>query len=281
MKRALLIGINYTGTNDALNGCINDIQNINDVLTKRCGYDAKNIRILTDNTTVKPTRAQIESHVTWLARDCKAGDTLVFYYSGHGSQITDRNGDETDGKDDVIVPLDYKNSGIISDDWMFLNLSSVLPSGVTLWSFTDCCHSGTIMDLQYNLQCNSVYRPGKLPKTLEYNTAEWTNQFSFVTERSRVTSADVYSFSGCLDPQTSADAFIRNQAQGAFTACLLEFIERQTTRLPNGSLRFNSGSVKLIDMLKEINCRLTIRGFVQRPQLSMGRVNDVNRTFSP
>ena len=32
MKRALLVGINYTGTDSALNGCINDISNINKFL---------------------------------------------------------------------------------------------------------------------------------------------------------------------------------------------------------------------------------------------------------
>lgn len=281
MKKALLIGINYIGTNDALNGCINDIKNINDILTKRCGYNSQDIRILTDETQVKPNRNEIENGIRWLVNNCKAGDTLFFYYSGHGSQITDRSGDESDGKDDVLVPLDYTKSGVISDDWMFLNLSSVLPSGVTLWSFTDCCHSGTMMDLQYNLQCNSVFRRGKTNKNIVYNTNEWTNQFGFSTEKNRVTNADVYSFSGCLDPQTAADAFIKNQSQGAFTACLLEFFDARSTKLPDGNLRFNSGSIKLIDMLKEVNCRLIIKGFNQRSQLSMGKVNDVNRTFSP
>jgi hypothetical protein len=283
MKRAFLCGINYIGTDSALNGCINDITNVNNFLVKNCGYDAKNIKIMTDDpkSVTKPTRANMEAGISWLANNSVAGDTLFFYYSGHGSDIKDTSGDESDGRDNVLVPLDYTTKGIISDDWLFLNLASRLPVGVTLWSFTDCCHSGTMLDLQYNFKCNSVYTPGTVKSNIKYNSAEWTNQFGMSSERSKLTSADVFLFSGCLDPQTSADATIRNQAQGAFTACFIEFIQSNSTRLPDGSIRFNSGSRKLSDMLKEINCRLVINGFQQRSQLSMGRVQDINRTFNP
>ena len=95
-----------------------------------------------------------------------------------------------------------------------------------------------------------------------------------------MTIGDVYMFSGCLDPQTSADAFIRNQSQGAFTSCLLEFIDKNSVKSPDGSVKFNSGSKKIIDVLKEVNCRLVINGFDQRPQLSMGRVQDISKPFS-
>ena len=283
MKRAFLCGINYIGTNSSLNGCINDITNINNFLVKNCGYDSKNIRIMTDDpkSTTKPTRANMEAGISWLANNCASGDTLIFYYSGHGSHIKDTNNDESDGRDNVLVPLDYTTKGVITDDWLFLNLGSRLPAGVTLWCFTDCCHSGTMMDLQYNFKCDSVYKPGPLKAGVKYNSVDWTNQFGMTSERSKLTSADVFLFSGCLDAQTSADATIRNQAQGAFTACLLEFIQSNCTRAPDGSIRFNSGSKKLSDMLKEINCRLVINGFGQRSQLSMGRVQDINRTFNP
>jgi hypothetical protein len=279
MKRALLIGINYTGTQNQLNGCINDIKNINNVLTKSCDYQSSNIRILTDETNIKPTRANMESNIKWLASNCVAGDILFFYYSGHGSQIKDTTNDETDGLDDVLVPLDYGTKGIISDDWLYQNLAALLPQGVTLWAFTDCCHSGTMLDLQYNLKCNSTYTKGTVNQNVKYNSVEWTNQFSFANERSKVTTANVYLISGCLDSQTSADAYLKNQSQGAFTCCFLEFIANNSTTLPNGIPKFNSGSKKIVDVIKEVNCRLTIKNFNQRPQLSMGKVQDINVPF--
>jgi hypothetical protein len=284
MKRALLIGINYTGSEWPLNGCINDITNINNLLTKQCNYQSGNVRILTDAPTNnnKPTKKNIEDGIRWLASNCKAGDTLFFYYSGHGSQITDSSKDEKlDGKDEVLVPLDYKENYVITDDWLYANMVNVLPQGVTLWAFTDCCHSGTMLDLNYNIRCDSTYRKGQVTKNLQYNGNDWTNQFGFYNELTKENNANVYLFTGCLDPQTSADAFIQNQSQGAFTACFLDFIKNNSTKRPDGTLIFNSNTRKLTEMLKEINCRLIINGFVQRSQLSMAKIKDINALFNP
>lgn len=270
MKRALLCGINYIGTDNELRGCINDIKNINNFLTTTCKYT--DIKILTDLTDTKPTKQNMENCIISLAKDAKAGDTLFFYYSGHGTTVKDTSGDESDGKDSVLVPLDYEKNGAITDDWLYTNLVSILPEGVTLWSFTDCCHSGTMLDLQYNIQCNSVYKKSKkIPSNTVYNSSEWSNKFGLSSEKSKSTSADVYLFSGCLDWDTSADATIRNQAQGAFTACLLEFLAANPM--------YNTKP--LIEMLKEIDCRLVLNGFSQRSQLSLGQIQDINKTFNP
>jgi len=284
MKRALLIGINYTGSDNPLKGCINDINNINNFLTKNCNYKSTDIKILTDdpNNINKPTKKNMEDNIRWLVSNCKAGDTLFFYYSGHGSQVNDISKDEKiDGKDEVLVPLDYKQNYVITDDWLYTNMISCLPQGVTLWAFTDCCHSGTMLDLNYNIQCNSSYRKGQVSNNLQYNGNDWTNQFGFYNETTKETLANTYLFSGCLDPQTSADAFLQNQSQGAFTACFLDFVKNNCTKRQDGSIVFNSNAKKLTEMLKEINCRLIINGFAQRSQLSMGKIADVNVLFNP
>jgi hypothetical protein len=143
-----------------------------------------------------------------------------------------------------------------------------------------------MLDLEFNIQCKSVplilprknsldgkvYIKSKVgPTKVPYNSSEWSNKFAFVKENSKSTVADVFMLSGCWDNDTSADATIKNQSQGAFTACFLEFIASN----PNYS------SKRLIDMLKEINCRLTINGFSQRSQLSVGQIQDINQTFNP
>jgi len=277
MKRALLCGLNYIGSDSELNGCINDVTNVNKFL-KGCGYQENDIQILTDLTETKPTRSNIESAINWLVKDAKSGDTLFFHYSGHGTTVKDTSKDESDGRDSVLVPLDYEESGPITDDWLYSNLTNILPEGVTLWVLMDCCHSGTMLDLEFNIQCKSVHLPTmsldgkvKVLGNIPYNSSEWSNKFAFVKENSKSTVADVFMFSGCWDNDTSADATIKNQSQGAFTACFLEFIASN----PNYS------SKQLIDMLKEINCRLTINGFSQRSQLSIGQIQDINQTFNP
>lgn len=281
IKRAFLCGINYTGTENQLNGCVNDIANINNFLVQKCNFSPANILILTDNPRFGkglPTRMSIANTFYEFIRDCIPGDILVFYYSGHGANLRDRSGDESDGVDGVIVPLDYDKLGVITDDWIFKNVVTPLPVGVTLWAFTDCCHSGTMLDLQFNLQDNCVYKGNDDLKD-EYIPDEWSNQYSIIREKSKETKADVYLFSGCLDPQTALDITIRNKAQGAFTSCLLEMFNKMCVNTEAGYIIFKPNNLKIIDMLKELNCRLTIGGFEQRCQLSMGKFLDVNKLF--
>ena len=47
-------------------------------------------------------------------RDAKPNDSLFLHYSGHGGQQWDENGDEEDGMDEYICPVDGKN--IVDDE---------------------------------------------------------------------------------------------------------------------------------------------------------------------
>lgn len=282
MKRALLIGINYTGSKYELGGCINDVNNIEKFIIDNCDYKKENITKLTDRSDIKPSRKNIEESILLLTKDVVSGDTLFLYYSGHGSQVsvkdkedestgesTDETNDESNGiltgdrDDDVLVPLDYKKNGFIRDTWLYENLANVLPKGVTLWSFADCCHSGTMLNLEYNL----IYQRQKNNGKEEYNESDWVDQYILYlikdSKKKIETEADVYMFSGCLDSQTSADT----GEQGAFTGCFLETINR------------NYSDRKIIDVLKEIDCRLNINGFEQVTQLSMGNLDDIHKNL--
>lgn len=274
-KRALLIGINYKGQQDELRGCINDIKNINNVLVNSCGYNANNIKILTDESSILPTRENIENNIKWLVSNCIQGDTLVFYYSGHGSRTLDASQDESDGIDEILVPIDCRTNGFISDDWLFTNMVSKVPTNVTLWAFTDCCHSGTMIDLKYNFRSLCTYKKGTITNGMKYVPSDWTTNYAFAMERSNLVNGNVCMFSGCHDRETSADAFIANQSQGAFTYCFLDFVKGN---MING--KFKNGTVKLRNLLKEINCKLDIYGFTgQNSQLSVSKYTDIERTL--
>lgn len=282
VKKALLIGINYKGTDAELNGCINDVRNMNNILINNFDYKAENIRILSEEHSISPTRKNMEDNINWLVRDVKAGDTIFFHYSGHGSNIADRNGDETDGRDEVLVPLDYLKNGVVSDDWLYTNMVTKVPAGATLWAFTDCCHSGTMIDLKYNYKSQCALKSGVVRRGMKYNSSEWTDKFLFSMEKSKDIVGNVYLFSGCQDQETSADATINRVAQGAFTYCFTEFIKENLQRMPDNTFKFKTGSVKLRNLLKEINCRLDISGFTgQNTQLSICKMSDFERTFDP
>lgn len=125
-KKALLIGINYIGSSSELNGCINDVKNIREMLIKK-GYNSRNITLLTD-LDISPTKQNILKHLKLLRRNAKSGDTIYVHYSGHGGQVRDTNRDEIDFIDETIVALD----GHITDDLIFNYFLKPMPSRVNV-----------------------------------------------------------------------------------------------------------------------------------------------------
>ena len=63
--------------------------------------------------------------------------------------MLDDDGDEDDGYDETLVPVDFAAFGQIRDDDLYRTLVCPMPAGVTLVSVMDCCHSGTVLDLPY------------------------------------------------------------------------------------------------------------------------------------
>src|SRR5258706_2340165 len=93
-KRALLIGINYIGTPSELNGCIIDVKNIKKLLMSNFKYLEQNIVMMTDDVMPFPTKQNMLNEINKIVALTKPGDVLFMHYSGHGSQVYDKNGDE-------------------------------------------------------------------------------------------------------------------------------------------------------------------------------------------
>lgn len=208
-KKALLIGINYKGTASELNGCINDVNHVKEFLLKK-GYKEKNITLLHDDTDIKPTRANILKYfLELITSDCK---TLYFHYSGHGGYVRDISGDEADGRDETICPLDYPINGDIIDDEI-RGLLQCLKPHQHLTAVLDCCHSGSGFDLKWN-----VYERIGGGKVALVPDNHYTD-----------TRGNVVMISGCRDPQTSADAYINSKFQGALTHAFLTCFPKSRT----------------------------------------------------
>jgi hypothetical protein len=153
-RRAVFVGINYTGQDGELAGCVNDAYNLRNFLVENYGFSEDNMMVLTDDhddPELLPTRENIIHAMKWLVEDAQAGDSLFFHYSGHGTQVEDKDGDEVDGFDEAIVCLDEK---LITDDEMHELMVVPLPESCRLTSIYDCCHSGTILDLPYLYKCD-------------------------------------------------------------------------------------------------------------------------------
>lgn len=77
--------------------------------------------------------------ITNAANQLKSGDIFLLTYSGHGSQILDRDGDEPDGLDETWVLYNRQ----ITDDELY-SLWSRFTAGVRIVVVSDSCHSGTV-----------------------------------------------------------------------------------------------------------------------------------------
>lgn len=233
-KYALLISSNYPGTQYQLNGCLNDSQNIQNLLTTKYGYN--NITLLNDNVAIKPTKSNIINSLTNILRNANSGDTVVLFYSGHGTYTIDRNGDELDGKDEMICPSDMN---FISDDELNSLLKQNLKSGVTIISLFDCCFSGTILDLRYN-----------------YLDSLNLDKLTINLKEPDLSNNKIIMISGCNDNQTSADAFINGKFAGAMTFAFLTSLEN------------NNYSINYKDLITNMRKLLNDNGYTQLPQLS-------------
>eukprot|EP00591_Stephanopyxis_turris_P010836 CAMPEP_0195508846 /NCGR_PEP_ID=MMETSP0794_2-20130614/1947_1 /TAXON_ID=515487 /ORGANISM="Stephanopyxis turris, Strain CCMP 815" /LENGTH=291 /DNA_ID=CAMNT_0040635921 /DNA_START=119 /DNA_END=991 /DNA_ORIENTATION=- len=154
-KRALLIGINYVGQNGELSGCHNDVYNMKNYIMNVWGFEEENIKILLDDGEhADPTRDNILNGYKTLVNESESGDAVFCHYSGHGGRLRDNDGDEEDGYDETLVPLDYGSAGQIRDDDLFKVLVGAMPRGVNLTCLMDCCHSGTVLDLPYKFKAD-------------------------------------------------------------------------------------------------------------------------------
>ena len=102
-KKALLIGINnYKNPDYKLNGCINDVCDMYKYLVSHGDYESDEINLLTD---YRATRNQIIDAMAKI----EASESVFVYYSGHGSQIYDDSGDESDQLDERFKYYAYPN----------------------------------------------------------------------------------------------------------------------------------------------------------------------------
>lgn len=140
-KRALLIGINRYQVLPTLNGSLNDIETMRQVLTTRWGFQPQHITMLTDQAA---TRAGIFAVLERLVQETGPSDIVYVHYSGHGSQVEDLSGDETDDHlDETLVPHDGRTPNVpdITDDELEAIVSRLKARSILI--VLDSCHSGT------------------------------------------------------------------------------------------------------------------------------------------
>ncbi|KAK0469647.1 caspase domain-containing protein, partial [Desarmillaria tabescens] len=296
-KKALCIGINYIGQNGELRGCINDAQNIQRFLIRTFGYKQEDIVMLTDdsrNPRQIPTKENILHAMQWLVAGAQPNDSLFFHYSGHGGQTKDLDGDEADGYDEGqqhICSVDHQRNGHIVDDLMHQIMVKPLPAGCRLTAIFDSCHSGSALDLPYIYSTEGKIKEpnmaaeagqGLLSAVGSYARGDMGGVFKSAmglvktasgggqkaekyARATRTSPADVISWSGCKDSQTSADTQEAGNATGAMSYAFMRTLGQN----PQQSYQ------QLLNNLRDI----LRRKYSQKPQLSSSHPMDTNLMF--
>ena len=238
--RALLFGLNYTATPDAsLQGCVQDVVNLSEYLQSTLAVPIKVCHDGPGGTLADTTRMGIVQNIYDLALQSyqESLDFVWIHYSGHGSYVRDSSSDERDGRDECLVPSDFKTAGLIADDFLNRVFRNFNPSTRVVF-VCDACHSGTMCDVKYR----------------------WESPTRCTVENIACTvPAKVLTLSGCLDSQTSADAFNvlgDGKYAGALTSCLL-IVLKETPGVRADAFK----------LLTAVRAKLRERGFPQIPAL--------------
>lgn len=251
-SKGVLFGLNYAYDSGAtLNGCINDVNSMATFLKSTWGIPCQ---VYTDDVAkVECSGNGIIQRLYQLACESYSEnlDLVWIHYSGHGSYVRDSNSDEKDGQDECLVPSDFRTAGLVPDDYICQLFKCFNPKTRVISVF-DCCHSGTIGDVKYS-----------------WEGPRLVNIENIVC----VVPAKVITLSGCLDTQTSADAFNvlgDNRYIGALTACLLMTLQKNTDARKN-----------VFVMVEQVRKALAVRGFTQRAKLCSSHNLALDPVFVP
>lgn len=274
-KRAVLVGVNrYLVPGADLRGCVNDVRNMQKVLTELYGFRSRDVTVLLDD---KATKRNIQIAVRQMIGASVAGDVALFHFSGHGSNVPDKDGDEADHRDEILCPHDLDWRAPLADDWLRANFDK-LRRGVSLTCIFDCCHSGTATRQVAPPDAPSIAR--YLPSPWDLVAVESGRRLrgklrgtphrapASKRRRSDVVVADIPEIliSGCRDTQTSADAWLGDGYNGALTYNLV------------AALRQAKGNIGYRDLHAKVLQRLARGRFDQVPQLE-GRREALERLF--
>jgi hypothetical protein len=269
----LLVGINqYPQPGARLKGCVNDVLSTGKLLTENFGFKLDDVRLLVDD---RATTAAIRERLGWLVEGAGPGSVLFFHYSGHGSQVRDRDGDELeDTLDEILCPYDLNWDDPFTDDELAKYIARV-PDGAVMTLLLDCCHSGTGTREFFKepaLGRSPTLRYLVPPPDVAFRAAAAVEIDAARTERSvsmsgrrrgvtlrrfgaAFTEQNAVLIAGCRSDQTSADAWIENDYHGALTYSV------------TSALRAGSFSLSNRQLVEDAGTYLETNGYDQVPQL--------------
>jgi hypothetical protein len=270
-----------------------------DLLQRYYGFGDADLHLLLDE---QATLSGIRAGLEWLAQGGIEADAVrVFHFSGHGTYIADTSGDEPDGRDECLVPYDYKTVGVLSDDALKV-LYDRFPRSGNLTLVMDSCHSGTVQkdvaeDIAYRFIPVSRKEQTRIDAAVrkfreeqedfvvqelrqlpgeEYTEEDWKRKVRQLMKKfEKARFGDIRNreanvlLAGCRADQTAADAKIAGDYHGAFTYYLAE------------AIREAGGQLSYRELAEQTSEKLGVGYYTQIPQLEYRSRRDKRPAFKP
>lgn len=238
-NRALCVGINdYPGTQNDLRGCVNDAHDWASLLSDDFNFKDNAVTLIDKRASRKGILTALQD----LVHETRSGDVAVFTYSGHGTWVPDRDGDEFDNRDEALCAHD----GNILDDELRVVLRQLDPD-VHLTVISDSCHSGSVTRSMIartktsdDEQAERAPRPRFMPP--EDDSQALRGNLIPTRRRMLYPESDMREvlITGCNATEFSFDANFGGRPNGAMTALALRVIRsnrQQTYRRFHETLR--------------------------------------------
>ncbi|KAG8903277.1 cytochrome c oxidase subunit 1 [Tulasnella sp. 403] len=226
------IGIEYKDLKDEngnqmrLQSARTDAENWRSILIKYYNYKAEDIVLMTDSaeTAYQPTYENIERELKELVRDVRSGDRRFLFVACHVRGPPERSFTELDFKDEAILtitPWEGRKPGVyrpIKDNDIKKWIVDPLVSGSFLTAVIDTCHSGTLLDLPYQVDLSTEGEGGGIAfKEARRDTAIM-----------QLSAGSVVCVSACADHQEAMQYKDQDSPQvevGALSLAMQDFFE--------------------------------------------------------
>lgn len=227
MKKAVLVA-----TSSDLRGTVTDARAMRQALVRSFGYDANHVRLLhRDREPSDPSyasRARVQAACEWLVRGAAAGDSLLFYFSGHGN-----------ARCLELCPQPGQPSAVSGTrlvEW----LVAPLPAGVKLHVVLDACESGGLLPLRFTLRPR--VRVGRDGRAICDDACEMTRRTSHVPVEAAASKATIVVVAACMSHQNAHEVSRVSAPRpnaidhGCATYALLRVLETHGDRQTYGDL---------------------------------------------
>jgi pimeloyl-ACP methyl ester carboxylesterase len=269
---ALIIAIDkYPIKGHELNGCVNDASAFAAYLKEFCktsniNYNEKR---LFDADAARLKIVEGFKHFD----AAKNGDTCVYYYSGHGSQMKapPEFWDEPDGMSQTIVCHDSRTGGAGCRDMADKEIGYLIHKAtkgrdVHFLAVTDCCHSGTNtreVAAAEGLKARMADTCTSTPRAIDYQGFKEWNNF-------QPPSSKHVHLAAAKNDETAKECKMNGISRGVFTYSMIETLQQ------------TNGNISYMELMQRVSIKAKNKVQDQTPQLNAyGNTNtkDIRLSF--